>query len=87
MLDEQTKAPFMGEATPARADNFLCDCVDVVLPASGFVVGIPSYTFHTGDQRPEIAPDVPMALSARDFFGGRDPVLDAALARRAVPTP
>ena len=87
MLDEQTSAGFMGEATPARADNFLCDCVDVVLPASGFVVGIPSYTFHTGDQRPEIAPDVAMALGARDFFGGRDPVLDAALAGLSAPAP
>jgi hypothetical protein len=87
MLDEQTSATFMGEATPARADNFLCDCVDVALPSSGFVVGIPSYTFHTGDQRSEIAPDIPMALSARDFFAGRDPVLGAALAGSAIPTP
>ena len=39
MLDEQTKALFVGEPTPARADDFLCDCVDVVLPASGFVGG------------------------------------------------
>jgi len=85
MLDEQTKATFMGEATPARADGFLCDCVDVTLPASGFVVGIPSYTFHNGDKRPEIAPDVPMALSGEDFFAGRDLVLDAALA--APPKP
>jgi hypothetical protein len=87
MLDEQTKALFVGEGTPARADNFLCDCVDVALPASGFVVSVPSYTFHTGDQRPEIAPDLPMALAATDFFAGRDPVLDAALAGLAAPTP
>jgi hypothetical protein len=77
----------MGEATPARADNFLCDCVDVVLPSSGFVVGIPSYTFHTGDKRTEIAPDIPMALAARDFFAGRDPVLAAALTGAAIPRP
>jgi hypothetical protein len=87
MLDEQTSATFMGEATPARADNFLCDCVDVVLPSSGFVVGIPSYTFHTGDKRTEIAPDIPMALTARDFFAGRDPVLAAALTGAAIPRP
>jgi hypothetical protein len=86
MLDEQTKALFVGEGTPARADNFLCDCVDVTLPASGFV-GVPSYTFHTGDQRTEIAPDLPMALASTDFFAGRDPVLDAALAGLAAPTP
>ena len=87
MLDEQTKALFVGEASPARADGFLCDCVDVVLPASGFVVGVPSFTFHTGDQRPEIAPDIPMPPAASDFFAGRDPVLDAALAGLSAPTP
>jgi hypothetical protein len=87
MLDEQTKALFVGEPSPARADGFLCDCIDVVLPASGFVVGVPSFTFHTGDQRPEIAPDIPMPPAASDFFAGRDPVLDAALAGLSAPTP
>ena len=87
MLDEQTKALFVGEPTPARADNFLCSCVDVYLPTSSFSVGLPTETFHTGDLRPEIAPDVPMALAAADFFAGRDPVLDAALAGLAAPAP
>ena len=87
MLDEQTKAIFVGEPTPARADNFLCDCATIFLPASTFTVGVPTYTFHTGDPRPEIAPDVPMALAAADFFAGRDPVLAAALAGLPAPTP
>jgi hypothetical protein len=87
MLDEQTKALFVGEPTPARADNFLCECVNVTLPESGFVVGVPTDTFHTGDQRPEIAPDVPMTLAAKDFFAGHDPVLAAALAGLEAPTP
>ena len=87
MLDEQTKALFVGEPTPARADNFLCECANIFLPESTLTVGVPTYTFHTGDPRPEIAPDVPMALAAADFFAGRDPVLAAALAGLSAPTP
>ncbi len=78
-LDQQTQARFIGEQTPARADNFLCDCRDIKLPNSGLVVSVPTYTFHTGDQRDSIPPDVPMALASTDFFAGRDPVLDAVL--------
>jgi hypothetical protein len=79
-LDMKTSALFVGEATPARADNFRCDCHDVVLPHSGFTIGVPTSWDRLGDDRSEIAPDVPMALSSSDFFAGRDPVLDAALA-------
>jgi len=78
-LERGTKATFVGEMTPARADNFLCECHDIRLPYSGFVVSVPTFTFHTGDQRDSIAPDVPMALSSADFFAGKDPVLDAVL--------
>jgi hypothetical protein len=78
-FDDRTKAVLVGEPTPARADNFLCECLDIVLEHSRFVVTIPTQAVRTGDSRPEIAPDVPMALSSTDFFAGRDPVLDAAL--------
>jgi hypothetical protein len=78
-LDKQTKGVFVGEPTPARADNFLCSCADIKLPNSKFVVTVPTFSFHTGDPRPAIAPDVPMALTSGDFFAGRDPVLAAAL--------
>ena len=84
-LDRGTKATFVGEMTPARADNFLCECHDIVLPNSGFVVTVPTFTFHTGDERDSIAPDVPMSLSSADFFAGKDPVLDAVL-RGDVPS-
>jgi hypothetical protein len=79
-LDRLTQARFVGEMTPARADNFLCECFEIHLPNSGYVAGVPTYTFGTGDPREAIAPDVPMALSAEDFFAGRDPVLDAVMA-------
>src|SRR4029079_15411869 len=42
-LDLKTKATFVGEPTPARADNFRCDCPDTVLPHSGFTVSVPHY--------------------------------------------
>ena len=84
-LDAGTQALLVGEQTPARADNFLCPCQDITLPNSGLVVSVPTYSNFTGDDRPSIAPDVPMALSAADFFAGRDPVLDAALAGIEAP--
>ena len=33
-----------------------------------------------GDDRLEMVPQVPVAFTAADYFGHRDPVLDAALA-------
>jgi hypothetical protein len=32
LLDEQTQAVFVGEPTPARADNFLCRCQPIEMP-------------------------------------------------------
>lgn len=84
-FDVHTNALMVGEPTPARADNFRCDCLDVELKHSGIVVHIPTTTTHNGDLRPEIAPDIPMALSSTDFFAGRDPVLDAALEGLSAP--
>jgi len=78
-LDRQTQALFVGEPTPARADNFRCECPNVVLPHSGFTISVPTSWDRLGDDRPEIPPDVPMVLSSTDFFAGRDPVLEAAL--------
>ncbi len=34
-MDRETQAVLVGEQTPARADNFLCDCHDILLPNSG----------------------------------------------------
>ncbi len=35
---------------------------------------------NPGDKRLAVAPDIPVVLSAADFFAGRDPVLARALA-------
>jgi len=78
-FDRETSATFVGEPTPARADNFRCDCHDFQLPNSGFWLTVPTWYDRFNDDRPEITPDVPMALSSSAFFAGRDPVLDAAL--------
>lgn len=83
---DRTSALLVGEATPARASNFTCPCQDVTLRHSGFVVSVPTSWDNPGDPRSEIVPDVPMALSATDFFAGRDPVLEAALSG-TLPSP
>jgi hypothetical protein len=50
--------------------------VNVFVDALYFEAGGP------GDGRLAFMPDIPVALSSADFFGGRDPVLAAALAVR-----
>lgn len=86
-LERETEAVFVGEPTPARADNFLCECVDITLDHSGFVIELPTYWARTGDLRPAVAPDFLMPLSSEDFFAGRDPVLEAALDGALVGAP
>jgi len=84
-FDVHTTALLVGEPTPARADNFTCDCFDIHLPHSGIVVTVPQNVANNGDARPAVVPDVTMALSSVDFFAGRDPVLDAALRGISAP--
>lgn len=80
-IDDRTDAVFFGEATPARADNFLNpEAFD--LPGSGWKLWIPTFSWHTGDPRQAIDPDVAIATTAADFFAGRDATLSAALAYR-----
>jgi hypothetical protein len=89
-LDAYTEATLVGEETPARADGYRCECLEIRLPFSRHLVVIPTQVDHNGDERSSIPPDVPMPLTAEDFFAGRDPVLDAALANAMpaqAPTP
>jgi hypothetical protein len=83
-LDRDTQAVLIGEPTPARADNFLCECMDITLHNSPWVVSIPTQFLANGDKRGAVLPDVPFALSAADFFAGRDPALALALAGSAA---
>ena len=75
-FDLTTEATFVGEMTPARADNFGCPCVDIPLPASGYIFSVPLSRAGNGDERMAIEPDIPVALTSTDFFAGRDPAGD-----------
>jgi len=78
-IDTTTDATLIGEATPARADPFLCPCEDVNLPTTGYVFSVPQARAGNGDPRPAIAPDQAVAIRAKDFFAGRDVALNLAL--------
>jgi hypothetical protein len=84
-FDVNSKALLVGEPTPALADNFRCDCVDLRLKQLGVTVTIPTWRDKLGDDRQQVDPDVRMDLAAADFFAGKDPVLDAALAGIKAP--
>ena len=79
-FDTQTQAILVGEMTPARANNYLCECRDIDLANSGLSVSVPTEQNVNGDTRLAVEPDIPVALSAADFFAGRDPALKIALA-------
>jgi hypothetical protein len=75
-------AVLVGEAT-GGAPNFWADVDTVTLPNSG-LTALVSTTYEgygtPNDPRLAIAPDVPVDLTAPDYFSSRDPVLEAALA-------
>jgi Tol biopolymer transport system component len=83
-LDVETEAAFVGEMTPARADNFLGPNTDIELAESGFIFSVPTRRAGNGDPRMAIEPDLPIALSSIDYFAGRDPALEAARSAGAV---
>ncbi len=80
LLETMKATTFVGEMTPARADNFLCGCAEDPLSESGYVFSVPESRSGNGDTRMAIEPDVPIPVSSVDFFAGRDPALDTALA-------
>ncbi len=83
-LDTSTDAIFVGEPT-GGAPNLYGDVRPAVLPNSGIRVEISSRYWPFGgpdDDRPWIAPDIPVASTIDDLLAGRDPVLQAALDAR-----
>jgi len=78
-IDRETEAVLIGEPTPARADNFLCECVDVPIIKNGFAISVPTQFLANGDTRDAVLPDIPFELTAADFFAGKDPALDLAM--------
>lgn len=78
-LERLAKPVFVGEAT-AMTGNQDGDEARVRLPWSGLsatVSGVHWQLSHPWDKRTSIAPQVPVQLTARDYFAGRDPVIDA----------
>lgn len=77
-----TNAMFFGEDS-GGAPDFFADPVTVTLPYSGLRALIASRYFGIGgpnDARTSIEPDLTVPFTSSDYFSGRDPVLEAALA-------
>ena len=81
-IDRDTRAVIVGEPTGGGVETY-GDTFPVHLPTLGWTVRIAA-RYHErkngeNDQRLAIAPDVPVALTAAQYFAGRDPVLARAL--------
>jgi hypothetical protein len=80
---ERLAAPvFIGEPTSMTGNNY-GDESQLRLPYSGIWAGVTSLRWQLGyptDRRRAIVPQVPARMTAADYFGCRDPILDAALA-------
>jgi hypothetical protein len=81
-LDRLASPTFIGEPTNMTGNNY-GDESQLRLPYSGVFAGITSLKWQLGypsDGRRAIVPQVPVALTAGDYFAGRDPVLQTAIA-------
>jgi C-terminal processing protease CtpA/Prc len=82
-LQRDTKALLVGEPT-GGAPNQYGDAESVPLPHHGGLEIRISTRYHEfggpDDRRLTHEPDLPVPLSSADYFAGRDPVLEAALA-------
>lgn len=78
-LDRETEAVFVGEPSSSKP-NFVGEDTSVELPYSGLRLSISSRYWqdsYPGDNRVWVPVDVPVALSSADYFGNRDPVMEA----------
>jgi len=84
-LELWTGTLFAGEPTGSTPSHY-GDARRFTLPNSGLSVRLSSIywrDWNVNEKRTSIAPDLPVALSGRDYFDGRDPVLEAVVAFRA----
>lgn len=80
-LERLTDPIFVGEAS-SECCNLYGDPIAVYLPYSrvqGELTAVRWQLSSPGDRRREISPEVPVQLTARDYFAGRDTVMDATL--------
>ena len=80
VVDAQTRARVLGEPS-GGSPNQWGDSAPVDVPSLGLTVHVAVQDVQAvpGDRRLAVEPDVPVALTAADFFAGRDPVLARAL--------
>lgn len=81
LLEKHTEVLFVGEPTGARPNSY-GDSRKVRLPHSGLTLRVSTlyWQSHPRDQRPWIAPQLPLVATADDVLAGRDPVLETVLA-------
>ncbi|HEX9938475.1 MAG TPA: hypothetical protein VGB15_15165, partial [Longimicrobium sp.] len=78
-LERLTNPVFVGEAS-SECCNLYGDPVSVVLPYSGTQGELTAVKWQLsapGDRRREMSPEAPVQLTARAYFAGQDPALDA----------
>lgn len=85
-LREGTKAIFVGEPTGGNPYSPFRELAGLRLPNAGLTVYYTQRCIRPGRAPASaILPDVPVDVVSSDFFAGRDPVLEAALAVPAGP--
>jgi hypothetical protein len=78
-LDRWTNATFIGESAGGQPRQN-GDPINFLLPYSGILVILSNVSWNLSgpyDTRLWIAPDIPVALTATDYFANRDPVMEA----------
>lgn len=81
-LERLASPTFIGEPTSMTGNNY-GDESQLTLPYSGIWGGLPGVKWQLGypyDARRSIVPQVPVRMTAADYFAGRDPVLEIAKA-------
>jgi hypothetical protein len=82
-MEKYTHATFAGEPSASRGNHY-GDSRRIVLPNSKVTVRVSTLWWQYGDprdDRPWIEPSIPAPLTFADYRAGRDPALEAVLAR------
>jgi hypothetical protein len=81
-LERLASPVFIGEPTSMTGNNY-GDESQLTLPYSGIWAGVASLKWQLGypyDLRRSVVPQVPVVMTASDYFAGRDPALETAKA-------
>lgn len=79
-MRKATQALLVGEPTGGKPNHF-GEVQQMILPHTGWQVRYSTkrFTLETQGDPETVTPDLPVQVSAMDYFAGRDPVLEAAL--------